>query len=168
MNDAREIGALEAIESARAMRHLRPDPVPDELLHRLVHAATCASSPGNSQGWDFVVVRDAAQRRALATAIGDALRPLMPPVPAAGDATRRRMLAGAHHLLANLDAVPAWIFVCGRPVYPPGAPSPDWIAAATLPAAQNLIVAPRSRPITSLVSLACARSSVFPTTYASR
>ena len=38
------------------MRWLKPDPVPDELVERLLWAATRASNPGNSQPWDFVVV----------------------------------------------------------------------------------------------------------------
>ena len=126
------------------MRHLRPDPVPEDLIRRVLHAATCASSPGNSQGWDFVVVRDAERRREIAAVIGDAVLPVMPPVPETGDATRRRMLAGAHHLLSHLGDVPVWIFVCGAAVYPPNAPSADWIPAALYPAAQNLIVAARA------------------------
>ena len=45
------------------MRRLKPDPVPEDLIKKVIHAATCASSPGNSQGWDFVVVRDAGAAR---------------------------------------------------------------------------------------------------------
>jgi len=126
------------------MRYLRADPVPEELIRRVVRAATCASSPGNSQGWDFVVVRDAPTPERLAEAIRSAVLPILPPVPEGGDPVRRRMLAGAHHLLAHLGQVPVWIFVCGAPVYPPNAPSADWIPAALYPAAQNLIVAARA------------------------
>ncbi len=50
--------AVEAMESCIAMRYLREDPVPREDLERLVYAATRASSPGNSQGWEFVIVTD--------------------------------------------------------------------------------------------------------------
>jgi nitroreductase len=42
----------------RAMRRLKPDPVPDELLARLVEAATWAPSAANIQGFSFVVVTD--------------------------------------------------------------------------------------------------------------
>jgi nitroreductase len=50
----------------RAMRRLRPDPVPDELLARLVEAATWAPSGGNIQAYSFVVVTDRAQMTRLA------------------------------------------------------------------------------------------------------
>jgi nitroreductase len=126
------------------MRYLRADPVPEELILRVVYAATCASSPGNCQGWDFVVVRETAQCERIAEAVRSAVLPLMPAVPEGGDPVRRRMLAGAHHLLSHLPQVPVWIFVCGAPVYPPNAPSSDWIPATLYPAAQNLIVAARA------------------------
>lgn len=125
------------------MRHLRPDPVPDHLLRVLVEAAGCAPSPGNSQGWDFVVVQKESPRRALATLLRDGVGPLLPPTPTDGDPARRRLLASAHHLLDHALEVPVWILVCGRPVYPPAAPSPDWIAPAVYPAAQNLLLAAR-------------------------
>jgi nitroreductase len=134
------------METCRAMRYLRADPVPDELVRRVIHAATCASSPGNSQGWDFVVATDAAVRRPLALAMSEALRPILPPVaaPATGDPVRRRMLAGVHHLLDTLADVPVLVFVCGSAVYPPGDPQEVWIPPAVYPAAQNLIVAARA------------------------
>lgn len=137
---------LEAIRTCRAMRHLRPDPIPEDMLRQVLEAATCAPSPGNSQGWDFVVVRDAARRSRLAALLREGVQPLLPPVPPVGegDPSRRRMLASAHHLLDHLEGVPVWVLACGRPVYPPGKPSPDWIGSAVYPAAQNLLLAARA------------------------
>jgi nitroreductase len=126
------------------MRYLRPDPIPDALLREVLTAATCASSPGNCQGWDFVVVRDTGQRSRLADAVRTALKPLLPPVPNDGDPSRRRMLAGAHHLLDHLHEAPVLVLVCGAAVYPPGSPSAEWIPSTLYPAAQNLIVAARA------------------------
>ncbi len=39
-----EIGLFEAMYSARAMRRLKPDPVPDALLGKVLEAATQAPS----------------------------------------------------------------------------------------------------------------------------
>lgn len=138
------VDALTAIHTSIAMRYLRPDPVPDALLLRVLAAATCASSPGNSQGWEFVVVRDAERRRQLGAAIRDGMARFRPQVPTDGDPSRRRMLAGANHLLDHLHEVPVMIFVCGGAVYPAAAPSTDWIPSTLYPAAQNLIVAARA------------------------
>ena len=50
-----EIGLFETIHSARAIRHFRADPVPHELLSRILEAAIQAPSAGNRQDWLFVV-----------------------------------------------------------------------------------------------------------------
>ncbi len=60
-----EIGLFEAMYTTRALRRLKPDPVPDALIVRVIEAGTRAGSGGNAQGWAFIVVRDAEQRRKL-------------------------------------------------------------------------------------------------------
>ncbi len=57
---------VEVMATMRAMRRLRPDPVPDELLEELVEAATWAPSGGNVQAYSFVVVTDREQMARLA------------------------------------------------------------------------------------------------------
>src|ERR1700733_16132935 len=54
---------FKVVYSARAQRHLRPDPVSEELITRVIDAATRAPSAGNAQNWHFIVIRDAEQRR---------------------------------------------------------------------------------------------------------
>ena len=44
-----EIGLFEAIYSARSLRRLKPDPVPDELITKIIDAAIRAPSGGNAQ-----------------------------------------------------------------------------------------------------------------------
>ena len=133
---------FEAMESCRAIRYLKPDPVPDELVEKLVHGATRASNPGNSQGWEFVVLRDRATKERLGGVIRERLEPAVRSMP---DPTpvERRMLDGALHLLHHFADVPVWILVCGRRVYPPAAPSDDMVWSTVYPAAQNLILTAR-------------------------
>ena len=57
-----DIGLFEAVYSARSIRRLKPDPVPEELITRILDAAIRAPSGGNAQSWAFVVVRDPAAR----------------------------------------------------------------------------------------------------------
>ena len=56
---------FETIHSARAIRHFRSDPVPREIITRILDAAIQAPSAGNGQHWLFVVVTDAGQRRKI-------------------------------------------------------------------------------------------------------
>ena len=60
-----DIGLFEAMYSARALRRLKPEPVPDEIMSKILDAAIRAPSAGNSQLWVFVLVRDPELRRKL-------------------------------------------------------------------------------------------------------
>jgi len=64
-NTTDEIGLFEAVYSARAMRCLKPDPIPPQLIARILEAATQAPNAGNAQNWLFMVVRDEQQRRRI-------------------------------------------------------------------------------------------------------
>ncbi len=57
---------LAVMASMRAMRRLRPEPVPDELLRQLVEAATWAGTGSYLQRYSFVVVTDRGQMTRLA------------------------------------------------------------------------------------------------------
>jgi len=57
---------FDVMATMRAMRRLKPDPVPDEILVKLIEAATWAPSGSNAQGFQFVVVTDRGQMARLA------------------------------------------------------------------------------------------------------
>ena len=52
----------DALRTTGAIRDFRPEPVPDEVLHRVLDTARFAPSGGNRQGWRVVVVHDPAAR----------------------------------------------------------------------------------------------------------
>ena len=58
--DGEELDVFEAMHTARAMRWLRQDPVPPELIRTILEAAVAAPNGGNRQTWGFIVVTDAA------------------------------------------------------------------------------------------------------------
>jgi nitroreductase len=60
-----ERDVFEVIGTQRAMRRLKPDPVPEELIKKVIWAATRAPSGGNTQPWRFLVVTDGEKRREL-------------------------------------------------------------------------------------------------------
>jgi nitroreductase len=55
----------DALRTTGAVREFRPEPVPDEVLHRVLDTARFAPSGGNRQGWRVVVVRDPGIRAGL-------------------------------------------------------------------------------------------------------
>src|SRR2546428_10324386 len=56
---------FDVVTTQRAIRRLKPDPIPDALLRQILDAAICAPSGGNRQGWSFLVIRHAARRKRL-------------------------------------------------------------------------------------------------------
>ena len=57
---------FEAIRARRSVRSYRPDPVPDEVLTKLLESARMAPSAGNFQPWRFIVVRSQRKRERIA------------------------------------------------------------------------------------------------------
>jgi nitroreductase len=49
---------LKLVRTRRSIRSFKPDPVPDEYVRDIIEAARFAPSGGNSQPWEFVVVKD--------------------------------------------------------------------------------------------------------------
>jgi nitroreductase len=137
-------GALEAIGSARAMRYLCPDPIPDEAVERLLWAATRASSAHNSQPWQFVVLRDERVRAEFGELIRAAAQATDPLRAQPATRSDRLIDAGVRNLFSTLGQAPAIILVCGADVYPPGAPDQRFLYSAMYSAAQNLLVAARA------------------------
>src|SRR5215831_6877151 len=100
---------IEAMETCGAARYLKPDPVPQDLIERVIYAATRASSPGNSQEWDFIVVRDPEAKRKIRDLLAPRFKAIG--VPTTGRATSK-MIDGAMHLAETTNEIPALIFVC--------------------------------------------------------
>ncbi|MEN3952797.1 nitroreductase family protein [Iodidimonas sp. SYSU 1G8] len=141
---------FEAMETCRAIRFFTKEPVPDEMIDKILYAATRAPSPGNSQGWDFIVVTDATIKQALSAKISTvmdatvgAIQQSMGGLDALDDVTRR-MLQGTVNMAKTLGDIPAIILVCGKKVYPPQAPTEQFVWSALYPAAQNILLAARA------------------------
>jgi nitroreductase len=60
-----DLDLVDTLRSTGAVRDFEPDPVPDEVLARILDTARFAPSGGNRQGWRVVVVQDPEVRAAL-------------------------------------------------------------------------------------------------------
>jgi nitroreductase len=56
----------EALYTTRAMRRVKPDPIPFDVQARILDAAIRAPSGGNQQNWRFLLLDDPAKKAALA------------------------------------------------------------------------------------------------------
>lgn len=112
-----DAGVMAIMATTRAMRYLRPDPVPDELLRSVIEAATWAPSGGNVQSGAYVVVtgRETMGRLAgLWQRVIDDYRVVMAAagVDAGSDPVRARIVASVEFQSEHFAEIPALIVVC--------------------------------------------------------
>jgi coenzyme F420-0:L-glutamate ligase/coenzyme F420-1:gamma-L-glutamate ligase len=62
------------LRSRRSIRHFKPDPIPSDILQRVIETATYAPSSHNLQPWRFAVLTHAEAKSRLAEAITARLR----------------------------------------------------------------------------------------------
>lgn len=55
----------DVISTTRSIRRIKPDPVPADVLDRVLQAAVWAPSGGNRQPWRMIVVQDTETKRRL-------------------------------------------------------------------------------------------------------
>src|SRR3984893_4497705 len=137
---------IEIIRTSSSMRRLKPDPVPNEWIRRILEAGTCAPSGGNMQRWRFLLIRDpkvketvgALYKRAWDEQVGPRYRS---GEPAPGMSRERflRLLDAAEYMTAHIHEAPVWIVPClegGRPTRTSG--------SSIYPAVQNMLLAARA------------------------
>jgi nitroreductase len=138
-----DVPLLEGMRTTRALRRLRPDPVPFALIRKVCEAGTFAPSGGNRQPWFFIAVIDAERRAWVAERYRKTFHAyIAPAVEAARDPRypeeKRRNMRAAIHLADHLHEVPVLLFVAGWTRR--GRPQTQ----ALFPAVQNILLACRA------------------------
>ena len=110
---------FEIMSTMRAMRRLKPDPVPDELINKILQAGQWAPSGGNTQRWRFLVVKDPEvkkkvqvyYKRLFDEQVGPRYRNSAPP-PGSDPARYQRQHAAVEYLTDHYHEAPVWIVAC--------------------------------------------------------
>ncbi len=138
---------FEIMTSTRSMRRLKPDPVPDELIAKIIHAGAGAANGGNTQKWRFLVVKDPAIKKAVQVwykkafdeVVGPRYASSAPPPGITGDKYKRQHGA-VEYLTDHYHEAPVWIVACLE-----DGPNPNRSAGASIyPAVQNMLLAIRA------------------------
>lgn len=146
-----EMGVFETIYNCRAMRRLKPDPVPEELLVRLIDAANQAPSGSNAQNGRWLVVRDQAQKDKLAALNKKAAdvyleRQRSSEMAHQPNDKRQRMFDAVQWQADHLQEIPALIVACLELGKEP--PERFFVGAGAAgsiwPGVQNLLLAARA------------------------
>ncbi|MGE0416146.1 MAG: nitroreductase family protein [Acetobacteraceae bacterium] len=145
MADSNDV--FEIMGSTRSMRRLKPDPVPDEMIVKILQAGTSAANGGNNQKWRFLVIKDVAIKKAVQVWykkafdewIGPRYASSAPP-PGITAAKYGRQHAAVEYLTEHFHEAPVWIVCCLE-----DGPNPDRSQGASIyPAVQNMLLAARA------------------------
>ena len=137
---------FEALYTTRAMRRVKPDPIPEDVVKRMLDAAIRAPSPGNAQQWRFVAVTDrdligqlgVLYERSWGVLQDTAYAGRRERAEATGDEVTKRVLSSASWLAANFAQVPLVVLVYVRN-------DPD--GSGIYPAVWNLMLAARAQGV---------------------
>ena len=147
---AEELGLFEAMYTQRALRYIRPDPIPDALVRKVLEAGTRAPSGGSQQRWRFVIIKDGATKRWIQERYRNTAVPVhAPPKNEAEARTMARNDAAANHLAEHLHEVPVLILCC---LQHDGSPSDINRGASVYPAVQNMLLAARGLGLASVLT----------------
>jgi nitroreductase len=111
----------EALYTTRAMRRVRPDPIPEAVQARILDAAIRAPSGGNTQNWRFLLIDDPGVKSRLGPLYRDAIARLWETLyrtrleharanpDDAASASLLRVQASAQHLADHFESVPLFL-----------------------------------------------------------
>ena len=147
MHGHHDFDLFEAIYTTRSMRRLKPDPVPPQLIVKVIEAATMGPSGGNRQPWIFIVVREPAMKEFVAVRYRKAWERYFTPAARAivendPGSPRGRIIRSAKYLAEHLGEAPVLIFACVRR-YTDRTRAGQPMVSAIYPAIQNLCLAAR-------------------------
>jgi len=136
----------EALYTTRAMRRVKPDPIPADVVQSMLDAAIRSPSGGNSQNWRWITVADRSTVSELGQLYSEAWAELnatfykgkKETAEAAGDETTRRVLSSAQWLADNFDQVPLVVLPYHRN---------DPSGASIYPAVWSLMLAARGHGV---------------------
>jgi nitroreductase len=145
MPDSNDV--FEIMHGTRAMRRLKPDPVPDDLIARILQAGVSAANGGNTQKWRFLIVKDPKVKKAVQVLYKRAFDEVVGPryassAPPPGVTKERyaRQHRAVEYLTEHFHEVPVWIVACLED----GAKPTRWAGASIYPAVQNMLLAARA------------------------
>ncbi len=114
----------EAMSTLRAVRRLKTDPIPTDVLNRVLQAAAWAPTGGNAQPWRIVLVTDPAPKKQLGELYAGSWKNFakgyearLTGLPEADRAREARTLAAANHLGDHFGEAPAIAIFCFNPKF---------------------------------------------------
>jgi len=116
------IDLYEAMSTLRAVRRLKTDPIPDDVLERVLTAATWAPTGGNAQPFRILVIKDIEKKRIMGklyeerwTQFAAMYRTRLAGMPSDQLQAQERIIASGDYLARNFADSPCIILFCFNP-----------------------------------------------------
>ena len=112
---------FDLVGSVRAMLKLKPDPVPIEMIWKVLNVGVQAPSGQNKQPWKFLLIQDPERKQWFAERYANAMQERfgLPVDPAKrGDKTPKGTLASIYHQMDHMAEAPYLLLVCGKRDWP--------------------------------------------------
>lgn len=144
---------FDLVGNMRAMRRLKSDPVPLDLLRKVLDAGIKAPSGMNTQPWAFLVIREPDAKRWFADHYTAAIESRFGGVieNREGDnSTRARQLRALRYQMDHMHEFPVLLIVCGLRDWPFRVPESERVGlappnyGAIYPCVQNILLACRA------------------------
>ncbi len=139
-----EIGLFDALYTQRAIRHIKSDPIPDELVEKVVDAAIRAPNGGNQQNWGFVVIKDPEVKRKMAPLYRNVGRP---DHGSAKSWSEKNSATSAEYLGDHIEEIPVWILAVTK-----SNGNDISTGASVYPAVQNMLLTARALGLASVLT----------------
>ncbi len=134
------------------MRRLKPDPVPIEMIWKVLNAGVQAPSGQNTQPWRFVLVSDPERKKWFAERYALAIETRFKVTSGVEGRKENpgRQLKALYYQMDHMSEVPYLLLVCGKCDWPFKVPQEDRIGegppnyGAVYPCVQNILLACRA------------------------
>jgi nitroreductase len=160
-----EAGLFEVMFSTRSIRRLKPDPIPDDVIYKILDAGIRAPSGGNNQHWRFLVVKDPQVKQQVQKVYQKGWTEVQAmyqnrPVPTHMEEGKfRRLMGSAAHLAAHLAEAPVLIIACLKERLMPAhiaAKLSRLSGSSIYPAVQNMLLACRALGLGATLTTVCS------------
>ena len=137
----------EAMSTQRAVRRLKPDPVDDALILRLIELALKAPTGSNAQNWEFIIVKDPGIKASFARLNRQAFKLSSPfrRLAKRPDPKNSKIANAVQWQVDHFAEIPVLVVACLKGRYLPFVHlSATSYFGSIYPAVQNLLLAARA------------------------
>ena len=148
-----DLSFFDLVGTVRAMRRLKPDPVPMELIWKVLNAGVQAPSGQNTQPWKFVLISEPEKKKWFAERYTAAIESRFGRAASRKDIPPDKIhpqLKALFYQMDHMHEFPYLLLVCGERDWPFKVPQEDRVGlappnfGAVYPCVQNILLACRA------------------------